>query len=263
MNEHAERMDFSHLQAKIDRAINKLHTDRYYGNQVPVKDEQWISPKVTRPTLRPREPVYEEIKDLKPPSTFSQPDTKKPSPHYHFEVQKDQAFGFTSNVQPEKEKPTAKSKHEEEVSKKSDQRLEEWSKNKYLGPRFPSLSPPRQAPKDAERAEVENLRQLAAEELDNISRLEGDICVELYGTRANQGQCSVLENNHVVAATQYPNLLARDVKTRITLMNDVQLRHDVHLLSHHHYLYPHYQQQSQCHLLNQRALLMLLWQYLN
>ena len=68
---------------------------------------------------------------------------------------------------------------------------------------------------------MENLRQLAAEELDNISRLEGDICVELYGTRANQGQCSVLENNQVIAATQYPNLLARDVKTRITLMNDV------------------------------------------
>ena len=45
--------------------------------------------------------------------------------------------------------------------------------------------------------------------------------MELYGSRAVQGQCSILENNHVVAATQYPNLLARDIKTRITLMNDV------------------------------------------
>ena len=68
---------------------------------------------------------------------------------------------------------------------------------------------------------MDTLSQLVTEELGNISRLEGDIAVELYGTRSAQGTCSLLDDPHVVAATHYPALLSKDMRTRLVLMQDV------------------------------------------
>ena len=84
---HADGVDFSQLKTKIDNAISK------FANQTP--KQKAISKFATRPIIR--EPVYEEIKEI------TKPDAKKPTPQYHFEVQKDQTFGLTNNLQPEKE----------------------------------------------------------------------------------------------------------------------------------------------------------------
>ena len=168
---------------------------------------------------RNREPhLYEEIKD-----------TSGSIPHYRLEIPREQAFGFVppGPRQPEKELPTgtaAKGKHVDWVpqSKKTneqelDEDDEDFAAKSFLGPRCPSLSPPKKNYED----EVDTLSQLVTEELSNISRLEGDIAVKIYGTRSAQGTCSLLDDPHVVAVTHYPALLSKDVKTRLVLMNDV------------------------------------------
>ena len=121
-----------------------------------------------------------------------------------------QSFEFVK----EPEKDTETSKNTETT----------WSGLSFLGPRFPSLPPSSgdtHSPRVEERRMVESLRQITEDELKTITHLEGDIHETIYGNRTNQAPCSLLTDNQVVAASQYPSLLPGILKERIAVMHQV------------------------------------------
>ena len=162
--------------------------------------------------------MYEEINE-RPPAT-----TK---PLYHFEVSRQyrpvfekpqmtstpaQSQSFEFVREPEKDKETSKNTETT------------WSGLSFLGPRFPSLPPSSgdtHSPRVEERRMVESLRQITEDELKTITHLEGDIHETIYGSRTNQAPCSLLTDNQVVAASQYPSLLPGSLKERIAVMHQV------------------------------------------
>ena len=154
----AETVDIAPLQAKIEQAIHRLHnTDKYQGNEVPVRDQGTSArlPNVAKPVfssrfLRNREPhiyephTYEELKD-----------TTGSTPHYRMEIPREKAFDFVppGPRQPDKELTTgtaARGKHVDWVPQSKnitvqelDDDEEDFAAKSFLGPRCPSLSPPK------------------------------------------------------------------------------------------------------------------------
>merc|ERR1712121_413871 len=99
----------------------------------------------------------------------------------------------------------------------------EWSGLQFCGPRFPSLekdlvSDEGIVPRIAGKKKIEVLRQLAEEQLREITVLEGNIHETLYDTRENQPPCSLLSNESIMAASQCPQLLPGNTKEKMKIM---------------------------------------------
>ena len=210
-----EREEYERFRNNITSVINKKITEHQYeeipdapapdfhNHKLHVKMPDDIKPLAEKPSKQTKQPVFDRAQGNE---RHTLPNISLPPPDLH------PSLGAASKVH----KPPS-----DQLSGSP-----EWSGLTFCGPRFPSLekdlvSDEDILPRIVGKKKIEVLRRLTEEQLREITVLEGNIHETIYNTRENQPPCSLLANQHIVSASQCPQLLPGNTQEKIKSMKEI------------------------------------------